>query len=85
LLASIASGLLRTTKSIRPPWCSASKTFRVYPYLFAELLRRGYSELMKIAGRSHLRAMRQMEQVAARFQKTEAPLIREAATPKWTL
>ena len=37
-----------------------------YPYLFAELLRRGYSEddLLKIAGRNHLRAMRQMEKVA---------------------
>jgi hypothetical protein len=51
------------------------------------LLRRGYSDeqVMKIAGRKHLRAMRQREQVPARLQKTEAPLIREAATPKWTL
>ena len=39
-----------------------------YPYLFAELLRRGYSEddLLKIAGRNHLRAMRGMEQAAVR-------------------
>ena len=39
-----------------------------YPYLFAELLRRGYSEddLLKIAGRNHLRAMRQMEAAAQR-------------------
>ena len=38
-----------------------------YPYLFAELLRRGYSDedVMKIAGRNHLRAMRQMQRVAA--------------------
>jgi len=38
-----------------------------YPELFAELLRRGYSDedLLKIAGRNHLRAMRQMEQAAA--------------------
>jgi membrane dipeptidase len=37
-----------------------------YPYLFAELLRRGYSDddLLKIAGRNHLRAMRQMEKTA---------------------
>ncbi|MCM2255197.1 MAG: dipeptidase [Vicinamibacteria bacterium] len=37
-----------------------------YPHLFAELLRRGYSEddLLKIAGRNHLRAMRQMEGAA---------------------
>lgn len=48
-----------------------------YPYLFAELLRRGYSDedVMKIAGRNHLRAMRQMERVAAELQKTEPPLI----------
>jgi membrane dipeptidase len=39
-----------------------------YPYLFAELLRRGYGEedLLKIAGRNHLRAMRQMEQAGER-------------------
>ena len=39
-----------------------------YPYLFAELLRRGYSEedLLKVAGRNHLRAMRQMEKTAER-------------------
>ncbi len=50
-----------------------------YPYLFAELLQRGYSDddVMKIAGRNHLRAMRQMEKVAAELQKTEAPLITE--------
>jgi membrane dipeptidase len=37
-----------------------------YPFLFAELLRRGYSEedLLKVAGRNHLRAMRRMEQAA---------------------
>lgn len=50
-----------------------------YPYLFAELLRRGYSDddVLKIAGRNHLRAMRQMEKVAAELQKSEAPLITE--------
>jgi membrane dipeptidase len=48
-----------------------------YPYLFAELLRRGYSDedVLKIAGRNHLRALRQMERVAAELQKTEVPLI----------
>jgi len=48
-----------------------------YPYLFAELLRRGYSDedVLKIAGRNHLRAMRQMERVAADLQKTEPPLV----------
>ena len=50
-----------------------------YPYLFAELLRRGYSDgdVLKIAGQNHLRAMRRMEQVAAQLQRTEAPLITE--------
>jgi membrane dipeptidase len=39
-----------------------------YPHLFAELLRRGYGEedLLKIAGRNHLRAMRRMEQAAGK-------------------
>jgi membrane dipeptidase len=47
-----------------------------YPYLFAELLRRNYSDedVRKIAGRNHLRAMRQMERVAAELQKSAAPL-----------
>ena len=55
-----------------------------YPYLFAELLRRGYSDedVMKIAGRNHLRAMRQMERVAAELQKTEAPLILDGPESK---
>jgi membrane dipeptidase len=50
-----------------------------YPYLFAELLRRGYSDedVLKIAGRNHLRAMRQMEKVATELQKTEPPLASE--------
>lgn len=55
-----------------------------YPYLFAELLRRGYSDddVLKIAGRNHLRAMRQMEKVAAELQKSEAPLITEGLKSK---
>jgi len=50
-----------------------------YPYLFAELLKRGYSDedVMKIAGRNHLRALRQVEQVAARLQQSEPPLLYE--------
>jgi membrane dipeptidase len=41
-----------------------------YPYLFAELLRRGYSDddLLEIAGRNTLRAMRHMERVAAEMK-----------------
>jgi membrane dipeptidase len=50
-----------------------------YPYLFAELLNRKYSDddILKIAGRNHLRAMRQMERVAAELQKSQAPLLAE--------
>lgn len=42
-----------------------------YPYLFAELLRRGYSDddLRKIAGRNLLRAMREMERVAKELRQ----------------
>lgn len=44
-----------------------------YPALFAELLRRGYSEgdLRKIAGQNLLRAMRRMEGVAERLRREE--------------
>jgi membrane dipeptidase len=50
-----------------------------YPYLIAELLRRGYSDddVLKIAGRNHLRAMRRMEAIAAELQKSEQPLVVE--------
>jgi membrane dipeptidase len=46
-----------------------------YPNLFAELLRRGYSEarLKKIAGQNILRVMRQAEAVAARLRKERPP------------
>jgi len=56
-----------------------------YPYLFAELLHRGYSDddVLKIAGRNHLRALRQMEKVAAELQKSEAPLITEGLKTPW--
>lgn len=52
-----------------------------YPDLFAELLKRGYSDadILKIAGRNHLRAMHTMEEVAAGLQRTETPLITEPA------
>ena len=50
-----------------------------YPALFAELLRRGWSEedLLKLAGQNHLRAMRQMERVAAELQRSTAPAVTE--------
>ncbi len=52
-----------------------------YPYLFAELLRRGYSDedVLKIAGRNHRRAMRKMAAVSAELRKTEAPQLIEGA------
>ena len=55
-----------------------------YPYLFAELLRRGYSDedVLKIAGRNHLRAMRQMESMAADLQKSESPMITDGLDKK---
>ncbi len=55
-----------------------------YPLLFAELLRRGYSDddVLKIAGRNHLRAMRAMERVAEGLRKTESPLVAPAAGAK---
>ena len=50
-----------------------------YPVLFAELLRRGWSEqdLLKLAGRIHLRAMREMERVAAELQRSTPPSVVE--------
>jgi membrane dipeptidase len=55
-----------------------------YPYLFAELLHRGYSDedILKVAGRNHLRALRRMEVVAAELRKTEPPLITEGVKAK---
>ncbi|MDP9349161.1 MAG: dipeptidase [Gemmatimonadota bacterium] len=46
-----------------------------YPYLTAELLRRGYSDadVKKVLGGNILRAMRQAEQVAARLQRERGP------------
>lgn len=46
-----------------------------YPALFAELSRRGWTELQlrKLAGENVLRAFAQAEQVAARLRKTRAP------------
>ena len=46
-----------------------------YPYLFAELIRRGWSDddLKKLAGRNLLRALRGAEAVARRLQQTTRP------------
>ncbi len=46
-----------------------------YPHLFAELVRRGWSdaELRKLAGENVLRVLRQAEAVASRLQKVRPP------------
>ena len=46
-----------------------------FPLLFAELMRRGYSDqdLRKVASQNLLRAMRAMEQTARRLQKERSP------------
>lgn len=49
-----------------------------FPYLFAELIRRGWSdeELKKLAGENLLRAMEQAEQVAKTLQQQREPSTR---------
>jgi len=46
-----------------------------YPHLFAELLRRGYSEedCRKIAGRNALRVMREVESTSRRIRRERGP------------
>jgi membrane dipeptidase len=49
-----------------------------FPYLFAELIRRGWSDadLKKLAGRNLLRVMHQAEATAARLQREHQPSTR---------
>jgi membrane dipeptidase len=49
-----------------------------YPYLFAELIRRGWTDddLRKLANGNILRVLKQAEAVAARLQKTREPSTR---------
>jgi membrane dipeptidase len=49
-----------------------------FPQLFAELIRRGWSDrdLKKLAGGNLLRALHQAEATAARLQRTRAPSTR---------
>jgi membrane dipeptidase len=46
-----------------------------FPQLFAELIRRGWSDvdLKKLAGQNLLRVLRSAEATAARLQKTRQP------------
>jgi membrane dipeptidase len=52
-------------------WPDGLSDVSMYPNLFAELIRRGWSDadLRKLAGENLLRAMEQAERVAARLQK----------------
>ena len=49
-----------------------------FPYLFAELIRRGWSDgdLRKLAGRNVLRVLRQAEATAARLRREREPSTR---------
>jgi len=49
-----------------------------YPYLFAELIRRGWSDedLEALARNNFLRVFRQVEEVSAKLRETRAPSIR---------
>ena len=46
-----------------------------YPYLTAELIRRGYTddEVKKVLGLNILRVMREVERAATRIQRTRGP------------
>jgi membrane dipeptidase len=46
-----------------------------YPYLTAELIRRGYTddEVKKVLGLNILRVMREVAQAATRIQRTRGP------------
>ena len=54
-----------------------ARTSSTFPALFAELIRRGWSDddLKKLARYNILRVLRENEQVAARLQKTKRPSV----------
>jgi membrane dipeptidase len=54
-------------------WPEGLSDVSTYPYLFAELIRRGWSdrELKLLAGENLLRVLEQAEKVAAQLQKSE--------------
>lgn len=65
-----------------PWWPTGLSDVSMYPNLFAELIRRGWSDadLRKLAGENLLRAMAQAEKVAKRLQ-AERPASRQAYVP----
>jgi membrane dipeptidase len=56
-------------------WPTGLEDVSTYPNLFAELIRRGWSEadLKKLAGENFLRAFRQVEEVSRRLRATRKP------------
>lgn len=66
-------------------WPEGLDDVSTYPRLFAELIRRGWTdaELRKLAGENALRAMEQTERVAARLQR-ERPASTVVFTPPAT-
>lgn len=67
-----------------PWWPTGLSDVSMYPNLFAELVRRGWSDrdLRKLAGENLLRAMAQAERVAQRLQASQpASTMRFEATP----
>ena len=58
-----------------PRWPEGLSDVSMYPDLFAELIRRGWSDedLRKLAGENMLRVMERVEQVAAQLQTERAP------------
>jgi membrane dipeptidase len=59
------------------PMPEGLKDVASYPALFAELIRRGWSDadLKKLAGQNLIRTMREAEAVATRLQKTRPPSV----------
>lgn len=58
-------------------WPDSLEDVSTYPRIFAELIRRGWSDkdLAKVAGGNLIRVMTQAERVAARLQKERAPSV----------
>jgi membrane dipeptidase len=61
-----------------PRWPEGLSDVSMYPNLFAELVRRGWSDddLRKLAGENMLRVMEEVERVAARLQSERPPSTR---------
>ncbi len=61
-----------------PRWPEGLSDVSMYPALFAELVRRGWSDddLRKLAGENMLRVMEEVERVAARLQSERPPSTR---------